>query len=214
MDTTTKKKLWQETMRGFESGEINILVGTQTISKGFHFPRVTLVGILWADLNLHFPIYNATESTLQQLIQVAGRAGRNHEKSEVIVQAIGMHKIFDYLNEIDYLSFYTNEIENRKLMGYPPCKRLVEIELKNGNEISIEREANTLAITLINIFKKSGLHADVLGPSQPPISKIKNTHIRKIYIKCENILLVGSLFRAINFEKYSSQVFFTPNPLN
>lgn len=214
MDTTKKKKLWQETMRDFESGEINILVGTQTISKGFHFPQVTLVGILWADLNLHFPIYNSTETTLQQLIQVAGRAGRNHEKSEVIVQAIGMNKIFDYLNEIDYLNFYNNEIENRKIMGYPPYKRLLEIELKNTSELNIEKEANDLAITLINIFERSDLHVDVLGPSQPPISKIKNTHIRKIYIKCENILLVGSLFRAINFDKYSSQVFFTPNPLN
>ena len=80
LDTTTKKKLWQETMEDFEAGCIDILVGTQTISKGFHFPRVTLVGVLWADLNLHFPVFNATETTLQQLIQVAGRAGRNHGK--------------------------------------------------------------------------------------------------------------------------------------
>lgn len=214
MDTTTKKKLWQETMRDFESGEINILVGTQTISKGFHFPRVTLVGILWADLNLHFPIFNATETTLQQLIQVAGRAGRNHEKSEVIVQAIGMHKIFDYLNEIDYLNFYINEIENRKMVGYPPCKRLIEIELKNTSETNIDSEAEMLAGLLINIFRKNILTADVLGPAQPPVSKIKNTYIRKIYIKCDNILLVGQLFRAINFDQYSSQVYFTPNPLN
>ena len=81
MDVSSKKTLWQQTMTDFENGAIDILVGTQTITKGFHFPNVTLVGILWADLNLHFPVYNAAETSLQQLIQVAGRAGRAREGS-------------------------------------------------------------------------------------------------------------------------------------
>jgi len=76
MDTTTKKKQWQETIDQMYSGKIDILIGTQTITKGYDFRRVTLVGVLWADLNLNFPIFNAAETTLQQLIQVAGRAGR------------------------------------------------------------------------------------------------------------------------------------------
>ncbi|MFC1842615.1 primosomal protein N' [Candidatus Dependentiae bacterium] len=214
LDTTTKKKLWQETMSDFEAGCIDILVGTQTISKGFHFPRVTLVGVLWADLNLHFPIFNATETTLQQLIQVAGRAGRNHEKSEVIVQAMDIHKVFDYLNEIDYLKFYANEIENRKLLGYPPYKRLVEIELKNTNESHIEKESQILVITLSQVCKKNNLAIDVLGPAQPPVSKIKNTYIRKIYLKGTNTKLIGALFASIDTSRYSSRIFFTPNPLN
>ncbi len=73
-------------MNAFEAGEIDILVGTQTITKGYHFPKVTLVGILWADINLSIPMYNAAEVTLQQLIQVAGRAGRQSSDSRVIVQ--------------------------------------------------------------------------------------------------------------------------------
>ncbi len=77
LDVTVNKKNWQATLQNFQDGELDILVGTQTITKGYHFPRVTLVGIVWADLNLHFPSYHASETTLQQLIQVAGRAGRD-----------------------------------------------------------------------------------------------------------------------------------------
>jgi len=214
LDTTTKKKLWQKTMEEFEAGYIDILVGTQTIAKGFHFPRVTLVGILWADLNLHFPIFNATETTLQQLIQVAGRAGRNHEKSEVIVQAMGMHQVFDFLNEIDYLKFYEHEIHKRKLLGYPPYKRLAEVELKNIREELIEKESAYLAVELTALAKKNNWNIQVLGPAQPPVSKIKNTHIRKIYLKGDNSNHLGKLFSAVDKLSYSSSIFFTPNPLN
>jgi len=214
LDTTTKKKLWQKTMQEFEEGKIDILVGTQTIAKGFHFPRVTLVGILWADLNLHFPIYNATETTLQQLIQVAGRAGRNHEKSEVIVQAISDHEIFEYLNETNYLKFYANEIQKRKFLGYPPYKRLVEIELKNANENTIEKEAADIATNFITKVTNEKFKIQVLGPAKPPVSKIKNTHIRKIYIKGANIKEIAALFDEIDKDFYTSNIFFTPNPLN
>ena len=214
LDTTVKKKIWQQTMEDFEAGCIDILVGTQTIAKGFHFPRVTLVGILWADLNLHFPIFNATETTLQQLIQVAGRAGRNHEKSKVIVQAMGTHHVFDFLNEVNYLKFYKNEIEKRKLLGYPPYKRLAEIELKNIKEDCIEKDAAALAIELHNLTKKNNWDIYILGPAQPPVSKIKNTHIRKIYLKGDNIRNIGNLFSQTDKLAYSSRIFFTPNPLN
>jgi len=127
LDTTTKKNEWRKTVLDFEQGHIDILVGTQTITKGYHFPNVTLVGILWADLNLNFPVFNASETTLQQLIQVAGRAGRQRTESTVIVQAMGEHPVFNYLNERDYLRFYENEILLREELGYPPIDRLVEI---------------------------------------------------------------------------------------
>ena len=123
MDTTTKKKTWQETVQRFENNEIDILVGTQSITKGFHFPNVTLVGIIWADLNLNFPLFNASETTLQQLIQVAGRAGRQRKESTVIVQTMAEHHIFNYLNETDYLKFFTDEVKKRSTIGYPPCQR-------------------------------------------------------------------------------------------
>ena len=212
LDITAKKKLWQEMLEQFEAGELDILVGTQTITKGYHFPNVTLVGILWADLNLHFPIYNAAETTLQQLIQVAGRAGRQRAGSKVIVQTMMDHKIFQYLNEIDYLKFYEKELESRQMIGYPPYKRLVEIELKHGNEETIEHESMELMQELLQAADTHEKDVQILGPAKPPVSRIKRTHHRKIYLKAKNIHDIATLFQTINQKNYASSLFFTPNP--
>ena len=214
LDVSSKKKEWQATMDAFDQGSIDILVGTQTITKGFHFPRVTLVGILWADLNLHFPLYNAGETTLQQLIQVAGRAGRESSSSMVIVQTMMKHPIFDYLNEIDYLKFYDYELKNRTMVKYPPFIRFVEIELKHTHETIIEDEAHKLMNQLVDIIFKTKKDITILGPAKPPVSKIKNTHSRKIYLKSSSISDLIELFRSFNKTNYKSHIFFTPNPGN
>lgn len=214
LDVSSKKKEWQKTMESFEKGEINILVGTQTITKGFHFPRVTLVGILWADLNLHFPLYNASETTLQQLIQVAGRAGRESTSSTVIVQTMMNHPIFNYLNEVDYLRFYEYELNNRTMVRYPPLIRFAEIELKHTNETVIEDEANRLMNNLLDIIFTSKQEITILGPAKPPVSKIKNTHSRKIYLKSYSLSSLIEIYRSCNKNNYKSNLFFTPNPLN
>ncbi|MCX5925594.1 MAG: primosomal protein N' [Candidatus Dependentiae bacterium] len=213
MDTTTKKKEWQQTMRAFMDGEIDILVGTQTITKGYDFPNVTLVGILWADLNLHFPLFNAAETTLQQLVQVAGRAGRQRAHSEVIVQTMTDHPIFDYLNEIDYLSFYHNELDKREMLGYPPTKRLVEIELKSPNEVAIEQESHDLVSALCAMQSKNATDIQILGPAKPPVYKIKDIYMRKIYIKGEHMHEIIALFKAVDTRRYSSTIYFVPNPV-
>lgn len=213
MDTTLKKKDWQQTVTDFGNGDLDILVGTQTITKGYHFPNVTLVGVLWADLNLHFPVYNAAETTLQQLIQVAGRAGRQIKGSDVIVQAMIDHPIFGYLNEIDYPKFYEREMELRAMVSYPPCIRLVEIELKHTDEYTIENEAQELIDGLIDLNTKHGLNLIIMGPAKPPVSKIKNTHARKLYIKGERIQDIIKLYRSINHAAFASHIYFSPNPV-
>ncbi len=214
MDTTMKKDTWQQTMEDFKKGTIDILVGTQTITKGYHFPNVTLVGVLWADLNLHFPIYNASETTLQQLIQVAGRAGRQRDSSMVIVQSMSDHRIFEYINEVDYPQFYDAEIETRKIVGYPPCKRLVEIEMKHANVTLLEYEADRLMRELRQHKPAQATDIVILGPAKPPVHKIKNTHARKIYLKAENHNDLVRLFQKIDQRSYRSSIYFTPNPTN
>lgn len=213
MDTTLKKKDWQQTVTDFGNGDLDILVGTQTITKGYHFPNVTLVGILWADLNLHFPVYNAAETTLQQLIQVAGRAGRQIKGSDVIVQAMIDHPIFAYLNEIDYPKFFEREMELRTIVSYPPCTRLVEIELKHSDEYTLEEDAQRAIDTLFEYNTKFGLHLIIMGPAKPPVSKIKNTYARKIYIKGERIQDIIKLYRSLNHTAFSSHIYFSPNPV-
>ncbi len=212
LDTTKKKKEWHQTVIAMQKGEIDILVGTQTITKGFHFPRVTLVGILWADLNLHFPIFNAAETTLQQLIQVAGRAGRQTNESTVIVQAMDNYPIFKYLNEVDYLSYYKEEIIKRAMLGYPPNKRLVEIELKNTNEAAIEKESHDITALMHAIQRKNNLSIQILGPAKPPVHKIKNWYSRKIYLKAHRLHEIISLYQQAKRLSITSYLFFTPHP--
>ena len=213
LDTSIKKKQWQQTIHDMENRNIDILVGTQTIAKGLHFPNVTLVGILWADLNLHFPIFNAAETTLQQLIQVAGRAGRNHQESTVIVQAMANHSIFAFLNETAYPTFYSHAMRARKELGYPPYRRLVEIELKNSNEMVIEQESIDLIHLLQAIREQKKLAIHILGPAQPPVAKIKNIYVRKIYLKSDTMNDIIVLFQRVNQDHFKSKVFFTPNPV-
>jgi len=216
MDTSTKKKLWQQTITSMMDGSIDILVGTQTITKGFHFPHVTLVGVLWADLQLGFPVYNAAETALQQLIQVSGRAGRNHDSTNsiVIIQTMADHELFNHLNEIDYLNFYAREMIVRNELGYPPVARFAELELKHINEKKIEDDAHNLVDCLYAYAKKMALPVTILGPAKPPVSKIKSIHSRKIYIKSNDFFYITQLCQHINRKQYSSSIYFTPNPLS
>jgi primosomal protein N' (replication factor Y) len=213
LDTSTKKKVWQQTIADMMENKINILVGTQTITKGFHFPHVTLVGVLWADLQLSFPVYNASETALQQLIQVSGRAGRNHEQSTVIIQAMADHELFKHLDEINYLQFYATEMEMRAELQYPPVSRLAELELKHINEKKLEDDAHHLMHILHSYAQSNALPVTILGPAKPPVSKIKTVHSRKIYIKSENFIYIVQVCKKIEHKKYSSSIYFTPNPL-
>lgn len=212
MDTTTKKKVWQKTIADMTSGTIDILVGTQTITKGFHFPNVTLVGVLWADLHLGFPVYNAAETALQQLIQVAGRAGRSQKTGTVIIQTMADHELFNHLNEIDYLTFYATEMSTRTELQYPPAARFAELEIKHSNEKKLETDTNNLIDYLHAYAKKADLQVSILGPAKPPVSKIKEIHSRKIYIKAKDFSHIAQLCATIYKKSYSSSIYFTPNP--
>ncbi len=214
LDTSLKKKQWQQTVSDFQNGKIDMLVGTQTITKGYHFPKVTLVGILWADLNMNFPVYNAGETTLQKLIQVAGRAGRQSQESLVIMQTMADYPLFSYLNEQRYLEFYNKEIETRQEVLYPPCIRLAEIEMKHSNEQTIDAEADSLTNILLEMIEKEKMSVTLLGPSKPPVHKIKSAHMRKIYLKSHHINELIKLFTSIKKFDFDCQIFFTPNPLN
>lgn len=214
LDVTSKKKAWQKTIEDFSTGKIDILVGTQTITKGYHFANVTLVGILWADLNLNFPIYNATEITLQQIIQVAGRAGREIKPGKVIIQTIGQQTIFDYINEIDYIKFYDYELQNRISAKYPPFYRFAEIEIKHADELEVNLDAKYLFNLLNKSTELNKLNVIILGPAKPSVHKIKNSYMQKIYLKSESFADIIKLFKSINKKEFKSSVFFTPNPLS
>jgi len=208
-DTTTNKRKSQETINKFKNNEIDILVGTQTITKGYHFPSMTLVGILWADIDLSIPFFNAAEITLQRILQVAGRAGRESKESLVIVQTMLDHPIFSYLNEKDYKKFCDYELKYRKELNYPPYKRFVEIEIRNQDEKCLEIEAKIIADKLRLIGKENII---VLGPAPPPVHKIKKMFSRKIYLKSSSYREIIAAYKIIMKSKFESSIFLTPNP--
>ncbi len=209
LDATVNKKIWQKTITAFENQELDILVGTQTITKGYDFPHVTLVGIIWADIDLNFPFYNAHETALQKIIQVAGRAGRHSNTSSVIIQTFSSHDIFAYINEEHYRDFYQHEIEQRKELSYPPFGRLAEITIKHTNQERVDTESDSIAQQLRQ-------HSDitVLGPTTPPIAKVKKIFSKKIFIKSDSFTAISKAYRTLALGHFKCTLHFTPNPLS
>jgi primosomal protein N' (replication factor Y) len=142
-DTLKRKEDYRRILGDFRTGKIDILVGTQMIAKGLHFPNVTLVGIIYADLSLHQPDFRAGERTFQLLTQVAGRAGRGDVEGEVVVQAFTpFHPAIQYARRHDFIGFYEQEIEFREQLKYPPHTRAALLTLKGRNEDKVKFSAD------------------------------------------------------------------------
>ncbi len=156
-DTMKRKDDYRKVLGDFRAGKIDILVGTQMIAKGLHFPNVTLVGIIYADLALHQPDFRAGERTFQLLTQVAGRAGRGDVEGEVFVQAFApFHPAIQYARRHDFNGFYEQEIEFREQLKYPPVSRVALLTLKGRNEEKVKFSADYLKSELEKNLKLQG----------------------------------------------------------
>jgi len=211
LNTTKKKKEWATTVQKFTDGTIDILVGTQTITKGYDFPGVTLIGIIWADLSIHLPVYNAVETSLQQLIQVAGRAGRHKKNSEVIIQTMTDHSALQFINEIQYLSFAQQELAKRKQVLYPPYIRFACIEVKHTNPTIVDKDACTIAQQLQTTIKKHHLTARLYGPTTPPIEKVQKIFCKTIYLKTPTWHTMLTILNTLKNTNYTSKWYFIPS---
>ena len=211
LDTTIDRKKWKTIVQGMLDRTIDILVGTQTITKGYHFPHVTLVGVIWAESSLSFPFYNASETGLQQLIQVAGRAGRESGCGEVIIQTIIDHPALMYAQEDRYEQFYCFEREYRKKLSYPPYMRFVEIELRHANKQKLERIAQHIATTIRAAY---GGIITVLGPAEPTVKRVQSLYVQKMYCKAERYESIQEAYKTIVLTDVDDCVaYFTPSPL-
>ena len=144
-DAMKRKDDYRRILGDFRTGKIDILVGTQMIAKGLHFPNVTLVGIIYADLALHQPDFRAGERTFQLLTQVAGRAGRGDVEGEVFVQAFApFHPAIQFARRHDFAGFYEQELEFRAQLKYPPFSRVALLTLKGRNEDKVKFSAEHL----------------------------------------------------------------------
>ena len=156
-DVMKRKEDYREVLGDFRTGKIDILIGTQMIAKGLHFPNVTLVGIIYADLALNMPDFRAGERTFQLLTQVAGRAGRGDVEGEVFVQAFTpFHPAIQYARRHDFVGFYDQEIEFREQLKYPPAARVALLTLKGRNEEKVQFSAEHLRKELDKLVGRGG----------------------------------------------------------
>jgi primosomal protein N' (replication factor Y) len=180
-DTTRNKNSFNKIIESFEEHRIDILIGTQMISKGLDFENLTVVGILNADNLLNFPDFRAHERSFQLMEQVSGRAGRRSKQGKVIIQTSNPeNKIIRLVLQHDYQSMYRMQIDERKAFNYPPFSRLVRISLKHKEQASLNVFADRLGIDLRKYFGNR-----VLGPEFPVISQIQTWYIKTILIKIE-----------------------------
>ena len=181
LDTTRSKNAYANILNDFDNGMIDILIGTQMITKGLDFDNVNLVGILDADMLLNRANFRAFERSFQLMTQVAGRSGRREKRGKVIVQTGDPdHWVIEKVIGHDFVGFYNSEIIERKNFFYPPYFKIIEITLKHKNENELNRAAAELAEKLRGTFKER-----VLGPEFPSVKRIYNLFLKKITIKVE-----------------------------
>jgi primosomal protein N' (replication factor Y) len=192
-DSMTRKEAYRETLRNFRTGKIDILVGTQMIAKGLHFPNVTLVGIINADLALHLPDFRAGERTFQLLTQVAGRAGRGETPGDVFVQTYTpFSPSIQFARHHDFTGYFQQELEFRERCDFPPFKHAILITLRSPHEGRAKLSAETLKRRL-----KEALPAEfILGDATPaPLEKLQGQFRFHILIRGEAIVRLSRLVR-------------------
>ncbi|CAN5610876.1 primosomal protein N' [soil metagenome] len=181
-DTLTSKNSYQKILNDFYNKDIDILVGTQLISKGLDFPDVTLVGVVNADIGLLNPDFRATERTFQILTQVSGRSGRSEKPGEVIIQTNHPdYYVFENVINHDYEGFYEREIRGREAAFYPPFSRLCVIEIRSKDQRLAESKVKELFNLVTQLDKNKTM--DVLPPNPPLFSKLKDQYRYHLLIK-------------------------------
>ncbi len=195
LDSTRSRTAFERIIGDFESGHINILIGTQMITKGLDFDRVSLVGILNADNMLNFPDFRAFERSYQLMSQVSGRAGRKGRKGLVIMQtAQPEHPVINQIIQHDYLEHYASQIEERKNFHYPPYYRLINISLKHKDKELLNQASDFVAKGL-----RHNLGDNVLGPEPPLIGRVQGLFIMNILVKINREQPLARIKELINY---------------
>jgi primosomal protein N' (replication factor Y) len=180
-DTTRSRKSFQKIISDFEDHKTDILIGTQMVTKGLDFQKVSLVGILNADNMLHFPDFRANERAFQLITQVSGRAGRKFKRGVVVLQTSSPdHPVISQVLHHDYALMYDTQCAERQAFRYPPFFRMIEITLKHKESQIVSRAASEMHQMMSEVF---GMR--VLGPVVPAISRIQNYYLRQLVLKIE-----------------------------
>ena len=182
-DTLQRKEDYRRILGDFRAGRIDVLVGTQMIAKGLHFPNVTLVGVLHADLSLHVPDFRSGERTFQLLTQVSGRAGRGDVEGEVFVQSFTpFHPAIQFSRRHDYAGFYEAEVETREALQYPPFSRIALLTLRGRNEDKVRLSADYIRKEL---DRRVGSWPGIViaGPAPAPLLKAESYFRHQVMVR-------------------------------
>jgi len=194
-DSTSTKYAHEKILNSFRKGNIDILVGTQMLAKGLDFPRVTLVGVILADVALNLPDFRAGERTFQLLMQVAGRSGRSHRGGEVIIQTFNpAHYAIQAAKKHNYQEFYQAEMKLRRQLEFPPYRHLMNVLIDSTSQ----KNALQIIRRLVEIPKEAqestgAQNLTVMGPSAAPLSKIKGNYRFRFLMLASNTALLRSL---------------------
>ena len=182
LDTTRKKNAYQQIISDFEAGNMDVLIGTQMVSKGLDFDKVSLVGIFDADRLINFPDFRSHERAFQLITQVSGRAGRRDKKGKVIIQTSDTQQnILQKVLASDYEGLYEKEMTERQKYNYPPFCRMIKISVKHV----LFSVAEKAAIQLVSSLTEKLGETRVLGPESPLVDRIRNQYLKDIIVKLE-----------------------------
>jgi primosomal protein N' (replication factor Y) len=181
LDSTLQKNQYLELLNDFQAQRIDILVGTQMVTKGLDFKNVSIVGIINADNLINFPNFRSFERAFQQMTQVSGRAGRHGAGGRVFIQTYNpYHQVINDVMHADYESLYNEQINERRVFRYPPYYRLIEITLKHRDPELLNAAADWMAVQLRGAFGSR-----VMGPEYPLVSRIRALYLKTITLRFE-----------------------------
>ncbi|MDM8008086.1 MAG: primosomal protein N' [Phycisphaerae bacterium] len=201
-DTMTKMSAYEQVIRDFGDGRLDILVGTQMVAKGLDFPRVRFVGVINADTSLMQPDFRAAERTFQLVTQVAGRAGRAESGGRVVVQSLaGLSPVIQFAANHDYASFASHELAIRKSRGFPPFSRLARIMVSHPAQSQASKHAHELVEQIRETLTRHGLPADVLGPQTAPLARLRGQYRFDFLIRAANAARLLQILERLRGEK-------------
>ena len=221
-DTAAKRGETERVLAALAAGTVDILVGTQMVAKGHHFPGVRVVGVVAADQSLHFPDFRAAERTFQLLTQVAGRAGRGAAPGRVVIQTfVPDHYAIRPVLQHDYEAFYRAELTQRAAVGYPPFGRVVHVLVSGPDEAetlaAAERLAQLARSTVGATDEAPSLAFSVLGPGPSPIARLRDRFRFQLLLKGSDekrVLDAGRALAAISHESGGVRIQVDANPVN
>lgn len=203
-DSTARKNAHQQILEAFEGQKIDILIGTQMVSKGLDFPNVTLVGVIAADTALNLPDFRASEQTFSLLTQVAGRSGRAELEGKVVIQTyMPGHYCIAAAQKHDYIGFYTHELEARNAFQYPPFSRVATLLLRSKNEKEVIDTAHAVRdhLEIWQADQEDSSHpVEILGPAPAPLSKIEGKFRWHFLLRSYSIEKISLLLKSLTHE--------------